>query len=247
MPPAWNHEFAARLDGLDFVQSFARGMDGERIFAGENVFRAVYAGSLSLHELMPDPGSNAPYDLIGWIKEQRYRATGMIRIEEADYIDMMARARILVGQSAPSQRMMEQELDAVFAGFTSDRLILSLIAPVYHKSLAMMWDERARINVTEVGLALERYRQAKGEYPATLAALVPEFLRAEPADPFTEKPLIYRTESDGAVVYSVGRNLRDDRGVGDNATGKDDLSWFDGTAAARKFAPPPAPPSLATP
>jgi hypothetical protein len=63
-----------------------------------------------------------------------------------------------------------------------------------------------------------------------------------PADPFTEKPLIYRTEPGGAVVYSVGAGGREDGKFSDQGLGKDEESWFAGAAAARKFAPQPTSP-----
>lgn len=64
--------------------------------------------------------------------------------------------------------------------------------------------------VLEVGLALERYRSAKGSYPTALADLAPDFIKGGPAHVFTGKPLLYRPEPSGALIYSVGKNLKDD-------------------------------------
>jgi hypothetical protein len=72
--------------------------------------------------------------------------------------------------------------------------------------------------------------------------LVPDYLPKVPLDIFNNQPLVYRPEPGGAVVYSVGPNLRDDGGVDDKSTDKDDQAWSAGTAAARKFAPPAAGP-----
>jgi len=42
---------------------------------------------------------------------------------------------------------------------------------------------------------------------------VPEFQDAVPLDPFTGKPLHYFKRDDGTlVIYSVGRDLKDDQG-----------------------------------
>ena len=74
----------------------------------------------------------------------------------------------------------------------------------------------ARLRVTEVALAVERYRLEHGRLPATLNALVPDYLEAVPEDPLSDPvtPLRLRVSDDGdaAVIYSVGTDGRDDGG-----------------------------------
>ena len=43
-------------------------------------------------------------------------------------------------------------------------------------------------------------------------ALVPDFLPRVPLDPFSGRPLRLKRDGAGAVVYSVGRDLKDDGG-----------------------------------
>jgi len=68
-------------------------------------------------------------------------------------------------------------------------------------------------------LALERYRCAHGEYPATLDELVPTALESLPLDPFSGAPFRYQrvpaTEEgdDSFLLYSVGADGKDDGGV----------------------------------
>ena len=62
---------------------------------------------------------------------------------------------------------------------------------------------------TRAVIAVERYRIAHGQYPETLAAVVPAFLPAVPVDPMTGNPLLYtRIENDPHLreylVYSTG-------------------------------------------
>jgi len=61
-------------------------------------------------------------------------------------------------------------------------------------------------------MAVERFRLKYGQLPVDTAALVPEFLPEVLLDPIDEKPLRYRRESEGFVVYSIGANGRDDEG-----------------------------------
>jgi len=50
------------------------------------------------------------------------------------------------------------------------------------------------------------------QYPETLSQLVPEFLDKLPTDPSSGKPLVYRRDGCGFIVYSVGPNMKDDGG-----------------------------------
>jgi len=62
-------------------------------------------------------------------------------------------------------------------------------------------------------IALERYRGKHGSYPQNLAELVPEFLKAVPADFMDGQPLHYRLADDGHfLLYSVGLDCVDDGG-----------------------------------
>jgi hypothetical protein len=62
------------------------------------------------------------------------------------------------------------------------------------------------------GLACRLYKSRTGSYPVSLEELVPGLLNEVPVDPFTGKPLIYRREGEGFIVYSLGSNQKDDGG-----------------------------------
>jgi hypothetical protein len=73
---------------------------------------------------------------------------------------------------------------------------------------------KAQNVVTQVAIALERFRIVHGEYPETLEPLVPQFLDALPSDPFSQQPLVYRLDKDGSFqLYSIGPNRKDDGGI----------------------------------
>jgi hypothetical protein len=73
--------------------------------------------------------------------------------------------------------------------------------------------------VALAALAIERFRRPHGGVsPTSLADLVPQYLQSIPDDPFSGKPLVYRRDDDGYIVYSVGSNRADDGGkIGDTA------------------------------
>ena len=62
-------------------------------------------------------------------------------------------------------------------------------------------------------LALRRWQLLKGNLPAKLDELVPQFLPVVPVDPHDGQPLHYRSKKDGTfLLYSVGRDGRDNDG-----------------------------------
>jgi hypothetical protein len=79
---------------------------------------------------------------------------------------------------------------------------------------AMIVGETAMAQQSMVAvLGLLRYRADHGQFPAVLDHLVPTYLEQLPIDVFDGDPLKYSVDGDGAMMlYSVGRNLRDDGG-----------------------------------
>lgn len=70
-------------------------------------------------------------------------------------------------------------------------------------------------DLTDAALAARRYHLKHGKPPATLADLTPDFLPRVPIDPFDGQPLRLLAQDDKLVIYSIGRDRRDDGGVFD--------------------------------
>ena len=77
-------------------------------------------------------------------------------------------------------------------------------------------------NQTILACALERYRQANGQFPVTLEALSPQCIATIPNDVTTGESLKYHRTEDGRFqLYSIGWNGKDDGGkVAVNPDGK---------------------------
>jgi len=72
---------------------------------------------------------------------------------------------------------------------------------------------QAAANLTFTALALQRFRLARGDYPASLTELRPDFLAAIPNDPFDGRPLRYRRVNNQEFsLYSIGFDRTDDGG-----------------------------------
>ncbi len=71
----------------------------------------------------------------------------------------------------------------------------------------------AAIRGTIVSVALRLYRIEHGVYPDALNVLVPDYLEALPADPFSGKSFVYSRKGDDFLLYGLGDDSEDDGGV----------------------------------
>jgi hypothetical protein len=83
--------------------------------------------------------------------------------------------------------------------------------------------EQTRNNL-HVAFALAEWKLKHGTYPDSLSKLVPDYIPKASTDIFTGKELQYRREGDGFLIYSVGVNLEDEKGMSyDDDPAGDDL------------------------
>jgi hypothetical protein len=73
-----------------------------------------------------------------------------------------------------------------------------------------------------LAFALAAYQRDNKLYPKSLDALVPKYLDKLPYDLFTGKPLVYRPNENGYLLYSLGPDGKDDEGRGQRDTPKGD-------------------------
>ena len=69
---------------------------------------------------------------------------------------------------------------------------------------------RARLRCAAAGMAVERFRWAKGRWPKTLDEIPKDILTEIPLDPYDGKPLKYIRRRDGVTVYATGNDAHDD-------------------------------------
>jgi hypothetical protein len=85
----------------------------------------------------------------------------------------------------------------------------AIIVPVYLQTAASDAVRGARIDCLRAGCEVLLWRAKHGAWPRNLR----ECMARVPADPFDGKPLRYRREGDGFVIYSVGETGRFDGGT----------------------------------
>lgn len=157
---------------------------------------------------------NRWYDRCGAIldldsAEERHLATEAL---DKEFDPLLERYWFGRGWQYAVERFISRQRTRRMRGDDLGALILAETAsPLYVDNAHSRYEAKHRL--TEVGLALALYRIQHGEYPADLAALVPECLSHVPLDPYTHDALVYRPEADGYLLYSIGPNFADDNGV----------------------------------
>ena len=97
-------------------------------------------------------------------------------------------------------------------------MLLPALTNVYIKAA----EAAARIRVAQSALAVERFRlKHANALPGSLSELSPTFLEAGLADPFDGQPLRYqKLPTRGYVIYSIGKDRKDDQGAAKVADGQ---------------------------
>ncbi len=70
----------------------------------------------------------------------------------------------------------------------------------------------AKAQLTNFAFALAKYHNEHAAYPRSLCELSPKYISEIPKDPCSNRDYLYRPSDGGYLLYSVGRNGRDDHG-----------------------------------
>ncbi|MGC4006557.1 MAG: hypothetical protein QM811_26920 [Pirellulales bacterium] len=90
--------------------------------------------------------------------------------------------------------------------------LAALFTPAFEATMHAEVRGRQRADFTDAAFALALYRKRHGRFPAKFEELRPEFLKTLTADRFVDRPLTYKSDGKGFILYSVGHDERDDEG-----------------------------------
>jgi hypothetical protein len=90
--------------------------------------------------------------------------------------------------------------------------LFTLMMPTVHGAVTAERRTGIKLELAKLSFAVAAYRQDHGEYPACLADLAADDTTAPHIDPFSGAPYVFKTESSGFVLYSVGEDKQDDGG-----------------------------------
>jgi membrane protease YdiL (CAAX protease family)/dsDNA-binding SOS-regulon protein len=110
-------------------------------------------------------------------------------------------------------KIEETMADNVLYPYTSG---IATIHQIFHKNRAVQ-------DALMATLAILRYEKTNNRFPENLEILVSEgYLDFLPIDPFSDQPLVYKTDNGNFLLYSVGKDFDDDGGLHDDKWGEED-------------------------
>ncbi len=189
----------------------------ERALMGERAIGTTMMNSP--HEITPPPDNeeaaeNARAAQAGF-GSSLMRLTGFFQRDLGFFLDAMGTNIAIAKMPDPQKFLASTNADSIPSQARRGFYVMSsLLLPAFSKAFLRDAEHSARVRVAQTAMAVERYRLAnQGQFPATLATLVPKYLEAVPVDPFDGEPLRFKTLPGGYVVYSIGQDATDDEGT----------------------------------
>jgi hypothetical protein len=186
----------------------AMGLGFTRAFVGEQV------SDLSAFEMAPDQYLTVPDNAT---PEERKKFE--IEIMETMKMDRnycqttFDRALALRSRPFPGRLSQDVFAEAEIAATNKNLRLSCLFFAALDAIAPKEAGDLANLRLAQTAIALEKFRSDHANrYPDALTELTPNYLPSVPADPFDGKPLRYRKTGEGYVLYSIGRNLKDDGG-----------------------------------
>lgn len=198
---------ADAIEPIDMDRIMLRAMVGERCFI-HGIFNdtETLAGSLS----------STP--TAGRVIVAALRTSGLMDIDHSSSLDVM---EDYVAYAESPTWPLPAYLDDIDNRVPRICIVTRMMIPALSSAYRASRQCEARRRALLTGIAVERYRQAHGRFPAQLSDLVPQFIDAVPLDPFDDQPLRYRTEDAGGIIYSLGADSIDNDGRRYNDVGRD--------------------------
>ena len=148
-----------------------------------------------------------PYGPRGWILQNAALGCRLSQAQAIDLIDVK-------GGFVHSEKEAAFERQTKALPLRPGNMLVGESGIWYASISVRLVPNQGTLNEAITACALERFFLDHGDYPATLAELVPTYLDRVRPDPVDGAPLRYRRTVDGRfVLYSVGNNGRDDGGA----------------------------------
>jgi hypothetical protein len=212
------------LEPLDFLSDYTQFMRGERAFGVWTIDHLRRTRNLQELELF---GSSSGLDWWwkSWFQHARFRAYPrgwfhQSQITLCQFYDQAVLPAVDLEQrlvSPEATRAAATTFEAIRSGGPSwfpNRFLNDIVLPTVDGVTDKVARSQFHLDAAGIAIALEKYRQAHGEFPNALDALTPTFLPRLPHDVVTGQPLRYRLTDDGQyILYSVGWNQTDNGGT----------------------------------
>lgn len=137
----------------------------------------------------------------------------LLKLDEVCYLRQMGQRIALAGERRPIGRRGWAEEPPRLPQYA---VVTRVFLPIFARAVERRDETLARLGLARWALALHRYQQETGSYPAAAEAAAQTLGGGLPNDPFTNRAFHYRRQGNGYLLYSVGANGRDDGGRGVN-------------------------------
>jgi len=194
-------EMQQTLSRVDLLEDYPKSLRGERAFSNDAFARLRR-------------GENFPGELE---VAARYGPSGLLyqnqltinRLHQKYVLNVI---NIENRKVDPRKALALDELPEL-KGFHPYRMFARLLFPALSKAVLRFASAQTDLDLSVVACALERYRRAHGQYPASLEELRPKFIEKIPNDIVSGGPLHYSREaSDAFTLYAVGFDEKDNNG-----------------------------------
>jgi len=139
----------------------------------------------------------------------------------ASYRNWMERFSRIAAKPYHEARSELKEFNRRFESEPKD-LMTAVFMPALSRMVRHQVHGDARHRTARLALAAARYRTENGRLPESLNQLAPDYIPILPRDPVDGKPMRYRLTDEGAVIYSIGLDRKDDHGTPLEQTGTDE-------------------------
>lgn len=92
------------------------------------------------------------------------------------------------------------------------RVLIALMLPSVSAAQEAEDRSQQQIHNLQLAFALAAYRSDHEAYPESLKQLAPKYLKQVPGDMYSRKELVYQATAGSYLLYSFGRNEKDDSG-----------------------------------
>jgi hypothetical protein len=185
------------LKDLDDIRPLITAIDGDRILAGEWVYKMPKRDLLLQNDLFPE---DWPYNKLGRILAL-FKPTFLL--DHAAYLQLMRECVRFAEQPYSREQLEYLEEKAQKKRYTIRKELTNLwgIKKIYCTMIA-------DLHITQTGLALLQYKQKHDAFPDSLEKL--NFKNIN--DPFSDKQLVYQSGGQNFVLYSIGPDQKDNNG-----------------------------------
>jgi hypothetical protein len=209
-------EAQAQFSQINLLECLNLGLKSERAAYGNQLFRYIRTHKIAFRRLVgsDDSAASLAYLLAGpegWFYQEQAVFQQLFQSRVADIFDAQT-GHMNPSAINESRKALDRELagSALWNHNSMSRLLLNKLLDLFERTALA----QTQAELAAMACALERYRLAKGEFPETLEALVPQFANRIPADVCGGAPLKYRPLAGGQfLLYGVGWNETDDGGT----------------------------------